>query len=137
MLVIASLTVSPAILMARDQSRGSHEVICSGGGADCPLEFSSFGGNWRFREDLSMWCCSCLGERQSSQNGVASLTLLIQSILVSVMQGMFQDHLYSRIFSAVSCSSVVVFLKGNKAEMTDVSILVMPLSLKFSELARI
>ena len=44
MLVIASLTVSPAILMARDQSRGSHEVICSGGGADCPLEFSSFGG---------------------------------------------------------------------------------------------
>lgn len=44
MLVIASLTVSPAILMARDQSRGSHEVICSGGGADCPLQFSSFGG---------------------------------------------------------------------------------------------
>ena len=31
MLVIASLTVSPAILMAWDQSRGSHEVICSGG----------------------------------------------------------------------------------------------------------
>lgn len=64
--------------MVGDQSRDSHKVTPM---LESPL--SSQWRNQRLRGDLSVWCCSVLGEKQCSQRVAASPTLLIQSVLVS------------------------------------------------------
>lgn len=91
-----------------DQSR----VFClvghnaGGGWAICPpwVLFSHWRSQ-RLRGDLSMRCCTGLGKEQCSQHVAASLTLLMQSVLVSVEQGgcfsltpMFWDSLTGVLF---------------------------------------
>ena len=61
--------------------------------------------NHKLRGDLSACCCASLGKEQCGQHVAAPLTLLMESVLVSVFQGgSLASPPYSRILSVVSCS---------------------------------
>lgn len=74
--------------------------------ADCPFWILFFHWrSWRLKGHLSTWYSASLGQGQCGQCVAASLTLLIPSVLVSVVQ---RDAPAlppcSRILSVVSCS---------------------------------
>lgn len=93
------------------QKRVSHRVTHNAGAGESLLSF------WDFfpmeePEDvgrLSTTCCTGLGEGHVVNMQVASVTLLMQSVLASVVQGSaLVQYPCFRILSVVSCSQIVV-----------------------------
>lgn len=99
-----SHTDSPAALVVQDQSWCSQKEIYNafggGGGASFPPGVSFPTGGTRGLGATSLQCC--LGEGQCVQHVAASLTLLMQTVLVAVVQGMLQPHLRMPGFSVMS-----------------------------------
>lgn len=75
--------------MERDQSGGSRKVTHSAALRELavPHGFAFLTGEARGPGETAAWCCTGLGKGQCSQRVPASLTLLMQSLLVSVVQG--------------------------------------------------
>ena len=58
----------------------------------CSSGFSFPTGGTEAQGDLCLWCCAGLEKGQCGQHMAASLTLLMQSVFISVVQGVLQSH---------------------------------------------
>lgn len=85
--------------------------------------------NWRVRGALSMWFHSGLGKGQYGQCVATSLILLVQSVLVSVVQGALQLHSYvpDSLSGGLSLNNCLYFFLLIRSEVgtTYVTMLVM------------
>lgn len=116
---------------------GSHKVIHSAGGHGdgcLPLVFFFHWRNCRLQGNLSMWCHTDLGEEQCGQCAPASLTFLMQSVLVSVVwleRGMLlQLHPCILRYSQLCLvHEYLLVVKRTKSGPTYVNILVMSFSI--------